>query len=767
MIKTDKYKTLLTNYIRENNRQICIRGISGVGKSEVIKATCKELKNSIWINYNFSIFESSFKEILAGKIKFELLSKGIDCQIENLSITESIFRMINSININWILSFEDIIEAKECDISFICELLRITKLLSNLFIVIEEDIDCSNSNNYKKIKECAILKTISVNQYTIEEITEYICEQYNCVKLEVSESDLKHIYVLSEGTLSITNVIINELEQLGHIVKNENTLRITPLPSDFLINGVEPYILKRFEKLKNEYKIILAKSSCIGFWFNCEDMFGIFSIAKIYNILKNIQIASHLITEFETTQFCFESREAHRAIKEIVDKYINKAEVIKNIAEYYKHSLTEELKITNYAKYMTNLSLSKELYEVINDIPNILECYHLMIGNKMETKLFLEAHMLCLEYERICNNDTMKYINKIQKLNCLIGIEDYLNGEKLSKDLQQNNSNLQPYFQYCLALCTYGKSEGMTALEILKKLIKKIKKSKDSLLYAKTLRLMSSIYDFYNEWENQLHYFSEAIKTCKKYGLEYEYYSMLRQSGMVYPYSIAMSMYNSAEKYFSRENDIKELAKVAHNIATDSMYMMNIELAYEKCNQSIHRFKAIGNNNISIPLNLMGILICINEGKYLESIDYFNNCAILHDDKWTKCVGYLNASTAYRKLGKIQKSLELINKVKAINNNTMPIITVSVKLCELLYYHENKQFEECRKTVAEILKYNLEYRHKYIIIRVLNSIRMEFPGLEASNSKIKTNYINSTCTEYLDRCLSINCYWATTRFWEN
>ncbi len=772
-MKSNEYKMLLSSYIEQGYNRICVSGISGLGKSETIRAVCKDYKNKIWINYNFSLFDSSFKEILASKIRagLETTNHKTFYVADNLSITERIFSMLDVIENSYklILTFENISDANECDVSFICELLKFSRLTSKFIIIIEEDTDCKNSINYKKIKESTIFKTLSFSKYNKTEIKEYFCEQFECTKLEISERDLEHIYIASEGTFSIANVIINELEQLHLIFKSNNTLTIRSLPTDFLINGIEPYILKRFNNMKEEYKIILAKSSCLGFLFNCEDMLGIFSIAKIFDKLKSIEDASHLISEIEEEEFCFESKEAHKTINELSDEYFDKTEILKNIADYYKHSLTVELKNNDYARYITNLCLSKELYENINDTPNILKCYQLLIGNKMETKLFPEALKLCYEYDKLCTDKSLKFINQLQKLKCLIEIEDYKNGVELSNKLQRKNSAYLPYLKFYSALSYYGISDGKKALSILNKLLVTIEKDKDTLLYVKTIRLMSSIYDFYDEWDNQLRYFTEAITICKEYNLEHEYYSMLRQSGMVYPYEIALSMCKSAENYFISNNDIKELAKVTHNIATDAMYMLDIPLAYNKCQQSIQHFKSIGNSNIANPLNLMGILLCVEEKNYTEAINYFNNCSLLHSDKWTKCIGYLNAATAYRKLGDTNNFYKLINMTKQLNNNTMPLITVSTKLCELLYYFEEKDFTTCKNIAMEILNLDieLEFRHKYIIICILEKIGSKHSIVLDNPIELKTNFINSTCIDYLDKCIENNYYWATTRFWEN
>ncbi len=769
----EKTKALLTRYIEENIKAIYISGKSGLGKSETIKSVCINNSQSyIWVDYNFSLFDSPFKEVLKSKIKGALLQYNYDLSFieSNYNIVESIFKMINLVNNNQkiILTFENIQNAQELDVLFICEILKYSRLLSNICIIIDEDTDCNKMFNYNYIKSCIVFKSINFKKYDVKDIKWYICYQYGCSSIKISDTDMNHIYIACEGTLSITNVIINELEQLDLINYDTDTIVVKSLPHNFLLNGIKPYIIKRYEKLTREYRIILAKTSCIGFDFTCEDLFGIFSIPKIYDILNNIQEASHLIYEIEKEEYCFESVEVYNLINEKVDQYINKNEITKTIAEYYKNSLTNDLKNKNYTKYIKNLSLAKDLYEKISDLTNLSKCYQLLIGCKIKSDLFSEALILCKHYDKICLDEIQKIINYTNMLKCYIELEDYYNGKEICSILLKKDTSMKFYYIYNLALCEYGLSDGKQALYDLNSIVNEINKKTSPLLYAQTVRLLSSIYDFYNEWENQLKYFTDAISFCRKNNIENEYYSILRQSGMVYPYEVSLAMYKTAESYFRKNKNYKELAKVKHNIATDSMYMLDLQLAKNECKQSIELFKYTGNTNICNPINLMGILLCLINKDYNKALDCFNTSLLIQNDKWTKCVVSLNISTVYRKIGNNEKSLSLINEVKELNNETMPIISITTGICELLYYFEASRYSDCNKIINYLLvqKKLLEYRHIYLINKILYKLNLKSIELKDNNS-INTNYINSTCSKYLDRCFENCCYWATTRFWEN
>lgn len=587
------------------------------------------------------------------------------------------------------------------------------------------------------------------------------------VKAEIK--DKNRIFDTAQGSLSIVNIIINELRCKNLAAKSDNVFIINKLPDNFLVDGVQNYILNRFESLECEYKTLLAKTSCIGMTFNVNDANKIFNFVRAYDIFLNIQDASHLILQIEESEFKFESKEVHSFISKNVSGYCDKADVIKTCAEYYSSSLTEELKIKNHKKYCRNLIILKELYSAINDIASMLACYRLLISNYIDSRCFSDVKELCREYESYCNDDNLNYYNKIQLLESLIELEEFPEAQNLISELKKYAASFPPYLEYYSALAYYGVSDGRTALDILLKNINEINRCQDALLYAKELRLIASVYDFYDDWENQLKYFNMALNMCKTHNFEREYYSLLRQSGMVYAADIAMRFCNASESYFKEHGDIKELAKVRHNIATDAMYTLQLDIAQTKCTESFENFKSISSQGVSNALNQKGILKCIVNKNYEGSIVDFLESARLSDDKFMKCTAYLNASTAYRRLGDIENFKKYLQKANDLNQNSMPVITVTQKICELLYYFQLQDKEHCIKLVLSLpeLDQYIEYRHRLVIDKVIEELSLNIQYACSNGITVKTNFINSQCTEYIEKCLEEKCYWSTTRFWEN
>lgn len=263
-------------------------------------------------------------------------------------------------------------------------------------------------------------------------------------------------------------------------------------------------------------------------------------------------------------------------------------------------------------------------------------------------------------------------------------------------------------------------------------------------------------------------YYTKAMTLCKEFSLYEEYYALQRQSGMVYPYEIAIKNYQSAEKYYIATNNIRELGKVTHNIGMDSLYMCNYELSQKKCEESINYFNSIGNIEIANPINLKGILLCVKETKYADGLKQFLDCTKIRLDRWGQCISFLNISTAYRKLGNLAECCRYLDRVKDINNDTMIVITITEKLCRVFYYYEKNDLLECNKIINELLLLGdkMEYRHLYAL-----KIFTEKTGIGKIDFDTKnipqTNYINNSCTEYIEQCMCENCFWATTRFWEN
>lgn len=765
----DKLKALIS----DNTPAIAVCGISGLGKTYLIRSVCRELNVAAWIDYDFALNSSSFKE----NLRYGLI-KAISCfDIENLvvskylNIEEEICFYISIIEKEnqLILSFENIEDAKDTDIAFITKLLEMNGNFYNFCIIIEEDTDAKVNNNFSKLASCAIFKTINIERYLEADIKNFICNRTKCLEIEVADNDLKHICETAQGSLSVTNMIINDLLSRNYAEICDRKLIIRKLPDNFLIDGVKQYVLNRFESLNGEYKSLLAKTSCIGMTFDIDDTYTIFSIARTYDILQTIQDVSHLILRIEDNEFKFESKEAYSFIHRNISDYCDRTAVIKMCADYYRFTLNERLKSTDYKKYLRNLTLAKELYSAINNIPSTLACYENLIGNKINLGLYREARELCNEYSNLCKDERLNYFNKVQILLCLIETEEYAEAIAVINELKKMSGRLCDYLDYYSALAYYGISDGKRALNILLKNIECPDIKTNALLYAKELRLISSIYDFYDDWENQLYYFNLAIKTCIDNKLEHEYYSLLRQSGMVYIPEIALKHYEESENYFSENGEIKELAKVRHNIATDSMYMLDFGKSRIKCLDSISGFKSIGSQCVANSLNQMGILLCVVDKNYEEAKKYFIHSEKLNDDKFMKCTAYLNASTASSCLCEEEEYKKYMNLAKQLNNGEMPIITATEKICELLYCFRTGNAKSCESIIGECLeiKKYLEYRHILVIKHVAKSLFLNKQYYFFEKDNIITNFINSQCEDYIEKCLEDNCYWATTRFWEN
>lgn len=775
MIKIDHYQEALRNVINNRISHICVSGISGVGKTHLIRSVCREFTDSLWVDYDFAIYLNSLNEIVLEKLKIQIKKKQLPFTLtgEDISISEQIFEVIEFLNasdMQLILSFENIVAANHYELSFISKLINFSSLYPSLCIIIENDTDGSNENIIK-LRESTIFEILTIPPFEENDLRQYICERTKTTSLEATESDWKRLYDVSQGTLSIINIILNELAESKYLTKNDDKLMIHELPQNFLLHGVQPYIIKRFEKLEQEHKELLVKSSCIGYTFEGDDAIKIFSNARAITLLKNIQEASHLICELQENRFQFESLEAHATIQKRVDGFCDRNAVLKTCAQYFASSLNSQLKKQDYTKYINNLTLAKDLYKSIVDIPNLLSCYRLLIGCKIENKSFEEAKELCLDYNKNCNNKQAKYINNLNLLHCCMELEDFETGHSLILELQKESGIFSNLFKYYSALCFYGISDGKSALEVLHSYENTLDTKTEPLLAAKSLRLLSSVYDFYEDWSHQIKYFNKALTVCKEFNLENEYYSMLRQSGMIYPYDIAMEFYSAAEEYFKKNNNIRELGKVTHNIAMDSLYMNDVKLSYSKCEDSIVHFRFIGSQNISNPLNLKGILLFCEENDPTGALDQFLKAAQFNQDKFIKCVCYLNAATVYRKLSDYDKYEQYMQRSKELNQGSMPIITIGELLGEMLFFYDLGNLTDCRNAILELrnLGHLLEFRHLYVIRYIEDklSIRLENDSLYLDSVNIKTNYINSTCKDYLERCLQKTCYWMTTRFWEN
>ena len=56
----DKLKILIS----DNTPAIAVCGISGLGKTHLIRSVCREVNGAAWLDYDFALNSSSFKENL-------------------------------------------------------------------------------------------------------------------------------------------------------------------------------------------------------------------------------------------------------------------------------------------------------------------------------------------------------------------------------------------------------------------------------------------------------------------------------------------------------------------------------------------------------------------------------------------------------------------------------------------------------------------------------------------------------------------------------
>ena len=78
-------------------------------------------------------------------------------------------------------------------------------------------------------------------------------------------------------------------------------------------------------------------------------------------------------------------------------------------------------------------------------------------------------------------------------------------------------------------------------------------------------------------------------------------------ASMVFGEEIGINMEKTAETFFRKQNSTRYLAEVLHNIATDHLYMDELEKVSEPINESIDLFDSFGSIAVHYPLNTKGI----------------------------------------------------------------------------------------------------------------------------------------------------------------
>lgn len=777
----------LCEYYNEysDTNAVFLIGSKGLGKSSVIRSFLNNKKNVIHVSVygkNNYILEPI---LTALNMYYMSTNNSILNSSNGLDISERINMEIIKIcrQEKMILYFENVADYEDSLLIYVKGLLELlVNHYKNLQTFVLFDIDTDNEKNN-------VFNATLSSLYAISPVFEYIPfvshdnknlkEYFNDIfhkNIKITEKDLDYIIDSCSGNLSCLNMIINYLKQTSVIVRNINGYRCAEIKPGSLANILHDNIITRYNLLNDEMKQLLAQSSLIGINFDSQMLYNSFHILKVDEALKRIEGISSLIRGEDNFSYRFENYETYNMILEKIELN-ERQEWNKLLAIYYEKQLSESLyaeqRISNLYKvafyYKESLLFNKSIYY-----------YILLIKKEISIIDYKQALVFIREAK-----DLLIYLNeKNQKIISAV-ITNY-EGE-CNKLLGQYDSAVLLY-QNCLSLYSscYVETE-LTNLKLnlsyslymngnLPEALKIATDVKDSLptdssekiLLYRTLSFLASIFHLLGDDIQAEEHYIASLMHCKENGLEEEYYIQLKKASMIFDIEVAQSVVRKAANYFEQCNKISYLAETLHNLSTDNLYLLQLDLFQTECSKSIDLFRQYGSLLVHYPMNTMGIYKAIIEQNIDAAIAIFEEILTYNIESFSQVTLQTNLATCYRYKKDFDKCLihmQIANSlIGQSENKDILLLQTYHYINYALYYKAQGEFRNALSIFQQCLKkLNVQPRHYFLICHYMKDIYLKLkktiPADVENGCSIITYPLISL---YIER----NMFFATMRFYE-
>lgn len=780
-INVDKLNAMEKVYLfQHKSHAMVVYGEKGLGKKSCIHCFMQKKKNVIKISSNV---ENQFQLepiIYALKLDTTSLSTDSDLCFEEQIKKEFLDICKKKPTIIYVEKFQDF------DSQAATFLLEITNVLLSrfpdfqTFVIFELDIqeDTDLLIPFYKFSP-SHTDFIYFKKLNAEELKHYFFEVLG--DINISDENLTYILDSSFGNIMYLNIAINYLKGENYIRYENGKYVCDKLPSGILADVLKEFILQRYNRLDQTLKEVLSKSSIIGNVFNAELLSKPFQIINADDMLQKIEKISQLIVRPNDLSYSFENNDVYNLIKNSITPELQK-EWHEILANYYKKILKKEQRrkglkaidreiaalypIAKHFKYAQNYDASIVYYiELVSKYERISDYLHELAAIQ-DIKYMLEyvdldsLHLDSLEYNVFkAEADCYKNIGNFSKA-CQI-YEECLSYFDINEF-----SELVVELLYRKAYCLYMNGQLDEALEILYHLKEHFEKNGISNdLYIKLLSLLASICDVTGDRESQKKYYTKALEFYKDGQYEQEYYVLLRMASMVFGEELGINMEKTAETFFRNQKSTRYLAEVLHNIATDYLYMNELEKVSKPINESIDLFDSFGSIAVHYPLNTKGILKMVLDSDYETAIDIFEQALQYKMEPYSEIVirtNLLNCMNVLEKFEKVLEQLKQIDKlIKIQEPQHIPIYAIYQNLNWAFYYFHTKELKKCIQKLDACSKLDyMEPRFKYVY-KSLNYKVKKAMGLKTRNTA------GTAPKKIYKRCVENEFYFATLRFYES
>lgn len=747
-------------------------GDKGLGKSYFIHDYYKKKKNILYIKEQS--FKSHFLEpIICALEDFE---NSMDMVFDNLNVVDIVRKkMLDLCKIDDIVFCFESFNSYQDDMAEFCigflQAYLDNASKYNAFILIELDSDVYALNNslIKRLYSLTVnTNFIKFKKRTEQELIEIIYNSFN-YKINITEKEQNYIIQSCFGNVSYLFIIINFLKQEGYVFFDGSKWVCKSLPSGILNYSVEEYIKQRYNRLDDELKRILQKSSLLGMEFSSIQLQKTFNLLKVEEELSKIEKISALIRKndiYDNDKYLFETEDVCNNIQNLIPNN-EKKNWNKMLADYYEIQYNKQ-----------NQSLIKRLENCCR-----LAIYCRNCGNIEKAIIFkFRAIRYCiylLDYKHALEliskfKENFQYSLKNKQLYSeILKLEAYcyyrlgkyemasgLYAELLTAPLYSVLEKMEIRYLYADALYFVGKVSE--TLEILLELKNQLQiKHNDKLLF-KVLSELATVYGFFREYGPAREYFSYSVNQCHDANLKLDYYIQLRKSSMFWDLNLTTSLMQHAVEYFETSNNIQELARTYHNIGTDLLYLGKSEQAINYLNQAVEEFQKYGSDEIHYTYNCIGVYYAAYEQNFEKAIEYFEKAISFNPVLFSTMVLNINMASCSKKLHNDEAVGRYLNeamKLQKLLGDEIPSYSLYLLINQGLYAKLDGRLEESKSYLKKSLKYKLNTNQLYLVGKNLTDISenvdntiLKYTSLEVE-PLYKNFYIN-------DICLS------TLRFWE-
>ena len=780
-INADKLKAMKSIYsLQHQSHAMVVYGEKGLGKRSCIQCFIQNKKNVMKISPDT---ENQFqlKPIIhALKIDTTSVSTNSDLCFEEQIKKEFLSICKKKPAIIYVEKFQDF------DSQTAVFLLETTEVLLSrfpayqTFVIFELDIE-ENTDSLISFYKLSPSHTdfMYFNRLDTEALKYYFFEVLG--NINISDENLTYILDSSFGNIMYLNIAINYLKGENYIRFENGKYVCDNLPSGILTDVLKEFILQRYDRLDQTLKEVLSKSSIIGNVFNAELLSKPFQVINADAILQKIEKISQLIVHPDGLSYSFENNDVYNLIKNSISPELQK-EWHKILADYYKKLLKKEQRrkglksidreisalypIAKHLKYAQNYDVAIIYYlELVSKYERISDYSHELTAIR-DIKYMLEyvnwdsLHLDSLEYDVFkAEADCYRNIGEFSKA-CQVYDEclSYFDIDEFSIPIVE--------LLYPKAYCLYMNGKLDEALKILYHTKEYFEKNNISnLLYMKILSLLASVCDATGDEESQKKYYTRTLEFYKEGQYEQEYYVLLRMASMVWGEEIGINMEKTAEVFFRERNSTRYLAEVLHNIATDHLYMDELEKVSKPINESIGLFDSFGSIAVHYPLNTKGILKMVLDSDYEAAIRIFEQALQYKMEPYSEIVIRTNILNCMNVLGKFEDALKQLEQIDTLiriqESQHIPVYTIYQNLNWAFYYFHTKDFEKCLQKLDACSKLDyMEPRFKYVY-KSLKYKTKKIIGLKTRNTA------GTAPKKVYSRSVENGFYFTTLRFYES